>query len=85
MPFRSSEPGSARQRRVWALRIQDDGRGFDPQVVKPARRKGGGIGLTNTRERAAILGGTCEVVSAPNQGTAITVRVPFQDHKTTDY
>ena len=62
------------------LRIQDDGHGFDPSAVRPARRKGGGIGLTNIRERAAILGGTCEVVSAPNQGTAITVRVPFQDH-----
>jgi two-component system, NarL family, sensor histidine kinase UhpB len=58
------------------LRIQDDGRGFDPNAVKPAARKGGGIGLTNIRERAAILGGACELVSAPNEGTTITVRVP---------
>ena len=68
------------QRGSLLLRIQDDGRGFDPQMVKPARRKDGGIGLTNMRERAAILGGTCEVVSAPNQGTAITVRVPCSAH-----
>ena len=61
------------------LRIQDDGRGFDPNAVKPAGRKGGGIGLTNIRERATILGGTCELVSAPNEGTTITVRVPCQD------
>jgi len=65
------------QRGGLMLRIQDDGRGFDPHAVKPARRKREGIGLTNIRERAAILGGTCEVVSVPNQGTAITVRVPF--------
>ena len=65
------------QRGGLMLRIQDDGRGFDPHAVKPAGRKREGIGLTNIRERAAILGGTCEVVSVPNQGTAITVRVPF--------
>jgi signal transduction histidine kinase len=75
----ASQPGGL------LLRIQDDGHGFDPSVVKPDRRKEGGIGLTNIRERAAILGGTCEVVSAPNQGTTITVRVPCQDHRTTDH
>jgi PAS domain S-box-containing protein len=58
------------------LRIQDDGRGFDPAAAagKAQRR---GIGLTNMRERAAALGGTCEVKSLPRQGTTLTVRVPF--------
>ena len=68
------------QPRGLMLRIQDDGRGFDPSAVKPARRKRGGIGLTNMQERAAILGGTCEVVSAPSRGTTITVRVSCPDH-----
>jgi PAS domain S-box-containing protein len=62
------------------LRVQDDGRGFDPSVAKLARRKGEGAGLANMRERAAIMGGTCEVESVPNQGTTITVRLPGQDH-----
>jgi PAS domain S-box-containing protein len=62
------------------LTIQDNGRGFDPNAVKPAIRKREGIGLTNIRERATILGGTCEVESTPNQGTTITVRVPCQAH-----
>ena len=65
------------------LRIQDDGRGIDPTRLKLARRKGGGTGLANIRERASILGGTCEVESGPNQGTTITVRVPGQAQRTT--
>jgi PAS domain S-box-containing protein len=69
----------ALQRGDLLLRIQDDGRGFDPNAVKSVRRKGEGIGLSNMRERAAILGATCEVESAPNQGTTITVRVPAED------
>jgi PAS domain S-box-containing protein len=72
----------ASQRGGLMLKIQDDGRGFDPKAVKLARRKGGGVGLTNIRERAAILGGICEVESVPNQGTTITVRLPCQDHRT---
>jgi len=68
------------QRGGLMLRIQDDGRGIDPTTVKLARRKGGGAGLANVRERASILGGTCEVESVPNQGTTITVRVPGEDH-----
>jgi PAS domain S-box-containing protein len=63
------------------LKIQDDGRGFDPKAAKPVKGKGRGMGLTNMQERAAILGGTCEVVSVPNEGTTITVRVPCQAHR----
>ena len=66
------------------LRIQDDGRGFDPNAIKSVRRDRGGIGLTNIRERAALLGGTCEVVTGPKQGTTITVRVPAQTTRTPD-
>jgi PAS domain S-box-containing protein len=58
------------------LKIQDDGRGFDPQRGKAGKGKWRGIGLTNMRERAEFLGGTCSVESAPKQGAIITVRVP---------
>jgi PAS domain S-box-containing protein len=58
------------------LRIQDDGRGFATGASWVPKRKGKGIGLKNMRQRAALLGGTCEVESAPDQGTTITVLVP---------
>ena len=58
------------------LRIQDDGRGFNVATPRFGRRKRQGIGLTNIKQRADSLGGTCEVKSKPGQGTAITVIVP---------
>jgi signal transduction histidine kinase len=58
------------------LKAQDDGCGFDAERKK-RKGKWSGIGLTNIRERAAALGGVCEVKSGPNQGTVITVRVPL--------
>lgn len=61
------------------LRIRDDGRGFDPAHSPGKKGKWIGIGLTNMRERAAHLGGTCEVKSAPKRGTTITVSLPFKD------
>jgi PAS domain S-box-containing protein len=58
------------------LKIRDDGRGFVPQRSKARRGKGHGIGLTNMRERALSLGGACEVLSTPENGTTISVRIP---------
>ncbi len=65
------------QRGTVLIEIKDDGRGFDPATPRAAQGGEGGIGLTNLRERAAALGGKCEVVSTPKQGTAIRVRVPL--------
>jgi two-component system sensor histidine kinase UhpB len=60
------------------LKIHDDGRGFDQASTKSAKKGAPrGIGLYSLHERAAALGGTCDVVSNPKQGTAITVRVPI--------
>ena len=65
------------QRQAIVLEVQDDGRGFNPAAPKVAKGREGGIGLSSLRERATGLGGTCEVVSNPKQGTTITVRVPL--------
>ncbi len=52
------------------LKIEDDGRGFDMKKVSSGKReKGHGLGLTNMRERALSLGGTCEILS-PNSKKA---------------
>ncbi|MBE0544982.1 MAG: PAS domain S-box protein [Verrucomicrobia bacterium] len=61
------------------LRIQDDGRGFNPRRLKVARGRRGGVGLANLRERAALLQGTCEIESKPGHGTIITIRVPWPE------
>lgn len=53
------------------VRIRDDGGGFDP-----AHRPAGHFGLTTMRERAAAIGATLAVLSAPGQGTDITLVWP---------
>jgi signal transduction histidine kinase len=55
-----------------AVRVGDDGAGFDPTVV-PGRR----YGVVGMRERAVVLGGTLDVDSTPGEGTLVTLRLPL--------
>ena len=52
--------------------VRDDGRGFDPGQEHP-----GHLGLHTMRERAAAVGGELEVTSAPDEGSAVLVTVPY--------
>jgi signal transduction histidine kinase len=56
------------------LRIRDDGRGIDPKILEVGRA--GHIGLASMRERAERVGGQLEIISGPNAGTEIELRVP---------
>ncbi len=51
-----------------ALRITDDGRGFDPNAVRPDQ-----LGLTIMRERAMSVGATCNLTSQPGRGTQVVI------------
>jgi PAS domain S-box-containing protein len=53
------------------LRIQDEGPGFDPQVVNCAEH----LGLVSMRERASLVGAVCKCISRPGEGTTIQVRL----------
>ena len=59
------------------LVVADDGRGFDPHGEFP-----GHLGLRSMRERAAAVGGTLEIQSAPGAGTRLSARVPLPAHDT---
>lgn len=56
------------------VRIEDDGRGFDPEAI------GGneGFGLRAMRGRADGMGGRLEVNSKPGTGTQVVVRLPWR-------
>jgi signal transduction histidine kinase len=63
------------------LTIQDDGRGFDPRnptADRPTegRVSGGGNGLPNMSNRAALLGGVLVIESAPGQGCRVRLQLP---------
>jgi two-component system sensor histidine kinase DegS len=54
------------------LQLRDDGLGFDTSAAGPE----GHFGMVMMRQRAKVGGGSFEVVSAPGEGTTITVRFP---------
>lgn len=60
-----------------AVEIRDDGVGFEPSEV--ARRRGKGapcFGILGMEERAALFGGSFNVISGPGAGTTVSVSVP---------
>jgi signal transduction histidine kinase len=61
-----------------SLTVVDDGVGFDLPDQPDALTQGGHFGLIGMLERAAQLGGSLRVESAPGQGTRIHVRLPAQ-------
>lgn len=54
-----------------ALRMTDDGRGFEPA------NDSDGHGLVSMRERARVIGGAFDIVSSPGRGTIVTLTVPL--------
>ena len=56
-----------------ALRVEDDGRGFDPDARGLRARR---LGLTSMHERAASIGGHLSIDSTPGEGTVVELRFP---------
>jgi len=58
------------------LRIQDDGRGFDPEHASRDAVELQQLGLLGIRERAELLGGQVLIESAPEKGTNLQASIP---------
>jgi PAS domain S-box-containing protein len=63
-----------RRDRSAVLIVEDDGVGFNLEEKASSQE---GLGLLGMSERAALVGGTLEIESAPREGTTIFARVPF--------
>jgi signal transduction histidine kinase len=57
------------------IRITDNGKGFDVKAARAATI-GAGFGLAGVGERVGMLGGRHSIVSAPGQGTTVTIVLP---------
>jgi signal transduction histidine kinase len=55
---------------LW-LTLRDDGAGYDTAQSNP------GMGLANIKLRAAEIGGTVQIESAPGQGVSLTAHIPL--------
>ena len=65
---------------AFTLAVEDNGRGFSPGAgpTKPLGERvhfESGNGLENMRKRLADIGGRCEIVSAPGNGTKVSFTV----------
>ncbi len=60
------------------LEIQDDGKGFNTQAELDVTH----LGLKGIRERVSLLGGAFDINSTENDGTTVTVVIPFNSEET---
>ncbi|HLN14168.1 MAG TPA: GAF domain-containing sensor histidine kinase [bacterium] len=60
-----------------AVRVVDNGVGFDLEAYRTTTQTGYHLGLTSMQERAALVGGTLKIESAPNRGTTVVLEIPF--------
>ena len=54
------------------ITLEDNGKGFAEGVTQPEAD-----GLRGMRDRLRQLGGRCDIVSSPGQGTRVTLRLPL--------
>jgi signal transduction histidine kinase len=59
--------------------IQDDGRGFDPQMLDSNGDSPHGLGLLGIKERVNQACGNLEIISQPGIGTRIRLRFPIME------
>ncbi len=55
------------------LEVRDDGIGFLPEEVSPHSQ----YGLMGMKERAELIGAELQIISQPNEGTTVQVRLPL--------
>jgi len=60
------------------LEVRDDGRGFTPREAEDAHQTGH-FGLSGARERAARMGGWCDVRAQPGGGTVVALELPLSE------
>lgn len=62
------------------LDISDQGKGFDPSIALSRSQNREHFGLHGMQERARALGGDCEIISTPNEGTRIMMHLPIHGY-----
>jgi signal transduction histidine kinase len=61
------------------LEIEDDGVGFNVDVLSKDYESRGSLGMVNLQERTEMVNGALQIESAEGQGTKITVIIPISE------
>jgi signal transduction histidine kinase len=59
------------------LEIADNGKGFDPDVLKTSDTKQDSLGLRGMKERVSTLNGMLDIQTETGRGTKITILIPI--------
>ena len=62
-------------------KIEDDGRGFNPEEIHLYRDQPRGLGLLGMQERVEQFGGILKISSYYGDGTSIEIQIPFQSDR----
>jgi len=60
-----------------AVRVEDSGKGFNPDRTLARSANRAGFGLSSIERRLTVFGGRMEVETRPGAGTAVTLLVPY--------
>lgn len=58
------------------LKVQDDGVGFDQDVLQANAVANSGMGIVVMQERVRALGGAMDIITAPGTGTLVRATIP---------
>jgi signal transduction histidine kinase len=61
----------------FTLKVEDNGRGIDPDASPDPSRPNSGSGLANMTSRMDEIGASCSVKSTLGKGTCVEFRIPF--------
>jgi signal transduction histidine kinase len=67
-----------RDRNIIITEVEDDGRGFNVDIMKKEYDNNSKFGLFNIKERFNLLGGSAEIISTPGKGTKIKIQAPVK-------
>ncbi len=59
------------------VRIEDNGRGFKPNLSEMSSEHSGGLGITGMLERVRMLNGTMTIDSEPGKGSVLRIAIPI--------
>jgi signal transduction histidine kinase len=60
------------------MMVQDDGCGFDVVAMRERAVLGTSLGVLGMQERAGLISGHLDIVSAPGEGSRVRLRCPWQ-------